>query len=130
MCEKKNANEMNLHQKFSILLYVNQAKQNKKGLVPIWARLTIDSLRAPFSTGKYITADSWESGNQRVRPQCPEAKAINSHLQLMATELHRHVCHDSITNERCANGDCHGTVGSYRHPDNADLWKDYTEEAW
>jgi len=81
---------MNLHQKFSILFYPNLSKQNKKGLVPIWVRLTIDSLRAPFSTGKYITAAMWESDNQRVKSEHPEAKTINGHLQLVAIELQRH----------------------------------------
>lgn len=81
---------MNLSQKFSVNFWLNKRKVNGQGLVPIWARITIDGQRAEVSTMKQVAPKHWDSTNSCVVNECPDAKAINKHLILVDTEITKH----------------------------------------
>jgi len=81
---------MNVNQTFSILFWLNKAKRNKNGDIAIWARITIDGLRAECSTGNRILPKHWDCDTGQANSSCPDAKIINDHLLLVRTEINRH----------------------------------------
>ena len=81
---------MNLSQKFSVNFWLNKRKVNSHGLVPIWARITIDGRRTEVSALKQVTPSHWDTVNNCVSNICPDAKAINKHLVLVEAEITKH----------------------------------------
>lgn len=81
---------MNLNQTFSILFWLNKAKTNKQGLIPIWIRITLDGKRAECSTQKQVHPKFWDQENNKVFDRYCEAKAINDYLILVKADLIRH----------------------------------------
>ena len=81
---------MNLNQTFSILFWLNKAKMNKQGLIPIWIRLTVNGKRAECSTQKQIHPKFWDADYNKVSEKFSEAKSINDYLTLVKADLLRH----------------------------------------
>jgi integrase len=81
---------MNLNQTFSILFWLNKAKANSKGLVPIWARITIDGKRAECSVKKQIQLTLWDADRNRAKGNSDEARSINNYLVMVQAELTKH----------------------------------------
>jgi integrase len=81
---------MNLNQTFSILFWLNKSKANSKGLVPIWARITIDGKRAECSVKKQILLTLWDAEKNRAKGNSDEARAINNYLVMVQAELTKH----------------------------------------
>jgi integrase len=81
---------MNLNQTFSILFWLNRSKANSKGLVPIWARITIDGKRAECSVKKQILSTLWDAEKNRAKGNSDEARAINNYLVMVQAELTKH----------------------------------------
>ncbi|MFN8335450.1 MAG: tyrosine-type recombinase/integrase [Cyclobacteriaceae bacterium] len=81
---------MNLNQKFSILFWLKKSKMNKQGLVPIWARITVDGHRAEFSTQKQVLPEHWDPEESIVKKECKDAKTLNEFLTLSKVEITRH----------------------------------------
>lgn len=63
---------------------------NKQGLVPIWARITVDGKRAEFSTQKQIFPKFWDAENSKVLEKYSEAGQINDYLTLVKAEVIKH----------------------------------------
>lgn len=63
---------------------------NKQGLVPIWARITVDGQRAEFSTQKQIFPKFWDAENNKVNNKYSEAGQINDYLTLVKAEVIKH----------------------------------------
>lgn len=81
---------MNLNQTFSILFWLNKAKMNKQGLIPIWIRITVDGKRAECSTQKQIHPKFWDMENNKVCEKFSEARSINDYLTLVKADILRH----------------------------------------
>ncbi|NOS92650.1 MAG: site-specific integrase [Cyclobacteriaceae bacterium] len=81
---------MNLNQKFKVNFWLNKRKINSEGLVPIWARITIDGRRAEVSTMKRILQEQWDEENNCVIKSCSNFKDINKHLVLVEAEITKH----------------------------------------
>lgn len=81
---------MNFNQTFSILFWLNKAKMNKQGLIPIWIRITVDGKRAECSTQKQIHPKFWDAENNKVSEKFSEARSINDYLTLVKADLLRH----------------------------------------
>lgn len=81
---------MNLNQNFSILFWLKKSKMNKLGLVPIWARITLDGRRSEFSTQKQINPKYWDAANGKVLEKCIESKHVNDYLTLLKANLLKH----------------------------------------
>lgn len=60
---------------------------NKLGLVPIWARITVDGERAEFSTKKQVYPEFWDAEKNLALKQFSEAKAINDYLTLVKADI-------------------------------------------
>ncbi|HNP94345.1 MAG TPA: tyrosine-type recombinase/integrase [Cyclobacteriaceae bacterium] len=81
---------MNLNQKFTVRFWLNKRKVNQQGLVPIWARITIDGKVAECSTTRKILPAQWDSVNNCVAAGLPDSKTINKHLVLVEAEITKH----------------------------------------
>lgn len=81
---------MNLNQKFSILFWLKKSKMNKQGLVPIWARITLDGRRSEFSTQKQIYPKFWDTANNKVLDKFNGSRYVNDYLILLRADLLKH----------------------------------------
>lgn len=81
---------MNLNQKFSVRFWLNKRKVNQQGLVPIWARITINGKIAECSTMKQVALSHWDAENSCVTKECRGAKEINKHLVMVEAEITKH----------------------------------------
>lgn len=81
---------MNLNQTFSILFWLNKAKMNKQGLIPIWIRITVDGKRAECSTQKQIHPKFWDAENNKVIDKFSESRSINDYLTLVKADILKH----------------------------------------
>ena len=81
---------MNFNQTFSILFWLNKAKMNKQGLIPIWIRITVDGRRAECSTQKQIHLKFWDAESNKVLDKFSEARSINDYLTLVKADILRH----------------------------------------
>jgi site-specific recombinase XerD len=73
--------------KISILFFLKRAKVNSKGLVPIFQRITINGKRIELSSGKYIDPFKWSTEGAKMKGASAEARAINSHLDLLKSKV-------------------------------------------
>lgn len=88
--DTKTIFKMNLNQTFAVLFWLNKAKVNSKGLVPIWIRITVDGKRAECSTQKQINPDYWNNEKNRVGSNEPNHQAINDFLLMIQAEITKH----------------------------------------
>lgn len=73
----------------SILFYLQKGKENKKGEVPIYLRITINSKRAELSTNESINISQWDSGQQRAKGRSESARTLNNHLDSLENKVKR-----------------------------------------
>ncbi len=55
----------------SVIFWINRAKANKTGQMPIYARLTVSGKRAEIDTGRYTESERWnvKEGNMKAQPR-------------------------------------------------------------
>ena len=75
--------------KLNILFILNKNKANAKGLCALMCRLTYAKVRKTFATGQFINPINWNSKQQFVKPDEPDADYINSQLSLIKTKINR-----------------------------------------
>ncbi len=81
---------MKFNQTFSILFRLNYSKKNRKGLVPIWARITIDGQRSEFSLQRQIQPEQWDLESGKAFPDTEEGQALNTYLTFVYAEITKH----------------------------------------
>jgi site-specific recombinase XerD len=82
---------MTTRTKMSILIWLNRCKAGKKtGLIPIYARITIDNDSDEISVGAKISADDWDSRLKLAKLKSPGAEAINNRITQLVVDLKRH----------------------------------------
>lgn len=70
-----------------MFFYLDKNKSNKRNLSPIQCRLTFNKNRKQFSTGIFINPSLWNSKQQLVKPDEPDAELLNTQLSLIKTKL-------------------------------------------
>jgi hypothetical protein len=60
--------------KISLLFYLKKPKNYQKGPVPIYLRITVESKRAEFTTGRECESSRWKAVAGRV------VKSVNAYL--------------------------------------------------
>ena len=75
------------NQSYTILFYINKSKTNKKGVAPIYCRITFNNSRAQFSTKLYIVPEHWDKDIQSIISNHPQAHYINNSLILITQKL-------------------------------------------
>ena len=71
----------------SILFYLNKAKTNKKGVCPIYCRITYLGKRKEFATGEFIDPKQWISKKQKAAPTGLKNEQINLQLEIITANL-------------------------------------------
>jgi hypothetical protein len=84
----------------SILFYLKRAKADKKGLIPIYLRITVNGERSELSANRKIELIKWDSIAQRAKGRSEEAKALNSHLDQLETKIKQ--CYNSLNDQEAA----------------------------
>ncbi|MBZ9650846.1 site-specific integrase [Psychroflexus montanilacus] len=64
-------------------------KINKRGLAPIYLRITVDSKRKEFSISRRIQPEFWHSKMQKVMGNNQTAKEINTHINNIRHKLNK-----------------------------------------
>lgn len=72
----------------SVLFFIKRNKIDKKGLVPIYMRITYRGKRAEISSMRKIQASKWSSDGNQVRGSSAEAKMINRNLDIMKNKTY------------------------------------------
>ncbi len=72
--------------KVNVLFYLKKSKGNKRGLAPIWCRITVNKNRAEFSTGQTLPLDRFDQDRQRAKGESGLIDAINSNLSWIQTQ--------------------------------------------
>jgi site-specific recombinase XerD len=71
----------------TILFWLNKAKANRKGEIPIYLRISYDNKRKNLSTGFSITPERWEASKGQVKGTKDESKQINSYIAQTRAKL-------------------------------------------
>ena len=74
---------------FHIHFHVLEKKKNKRGVAPIYLRLTVDRKRKEFSISRRIQPESWNVKLQKVMGNNPNEKEINNHINNLRHKLNK-----------------------------------------
>ncbi len=67
----------------STLFYLKNAKTNKKGLTPIYLRITVNGRRFEIATNRFVEKSKWSVATKKMKGNSEEARSINEYLQLL-----------------------------------------------
>ena len=70
----------NKKQTFAILFYIVKSKKNKDEEAPIYARITVNGVRAEMSINRVIDINRWDSSAGKVKGNKEDARTINDHF--------------------------------------------------
>lgn len=73
--------------KVSILFYAKKAKTAANGLVPIYARITINGKRIELSTNRFVEISKWSTEAGKMKGTSEDARSINNHLDLLKSQI-------------------------------------------
>ncbi|WP_268225144.1 site-specific integrase [Sinomicrobium oceani] len=65
---------------FSIHFWLKKTAKRKNGQIPVYARITVDGIRADLSTKRTTKSEYWVTSAGRVNPRISGAKSINQYL--------------------------------------------------
>ena len=68
-------------------VYPKACKANKQGLIPIYIRITLNSIRWEYSTKHFIDLKNWDAKNSKIRGNGKEASTINGQVELVKTKV-------------------------------------------
>jgi hypothetical protein len=74
-------------QTFSILIWANKAKADHTGLLPLYARVTVDGKRAEVSLKRKVYPTKWNAGTGQLKGSTEEARLVNNYLSQVKAEL-------------------------------------------
>ena len=65
---------------YSVLFFIRKEKENSKGKVPVYMRITINGKRAEISTKQWIEESRWNQAGQ-VKGNKTDAETINNTIE-------------------------------------------------
>ena len=74
--------------KIAILFYTKSSRALKKGLLPIYLRITIDGVRIEISTSKYVENSKWSVAAGKIKGNSEEARTINGYLDVLRNKVY------------------------------------------
>lgn len=74
---------------FHTHFHVLAKKKNKRGLAPIYLRLTVDRKRKEYSISRRIKPEFWNIKLQKVMGNNPNEKEINTHINNIRHKLNK-----------------------------------------
>lgn len=79
---------MGNYNSFGILFYLRKEKKNKKGLAPIFVRITYNGKRAESSINRKVDPTRWDKNAGYVSGTKEDARSINSHIDSLRNRIH------------------------------------------
>lgn len=76
-----------MNAKVSVLFYAKKSKAISLAKVPIYLRITVNSKRAEFSTGKTVVIEKWCSTQSRQKGNSEEARTLNKYLDVLYSKI-------------------------------------------
>ncbi|MDQ3048869.1 MAG: Arm DNA-binding domain-containing protein, partial [Bacteroidota bacterium] len=73
---------------FNLLFYLKKSKHYTAGPITIYARITINSQRAEFSTGRECNPERWNSSAGYSMGTKEDSKALNSYLDTIQAKIY------------------------------------------
>ena len=74
---------------FHTHFHLLEKKKNKRGLAPIYLRLTVDRKRKEYSISRRIQPEFWNVKLQKVMGNNPNEKEINTHINNLRHKLNK-----------------------------------------
>ena len=71
----------------SVYFLVKKSRQDKEGLSPIVAFISVNAERASYYTGKKIKYSDWDSEKQIVKGKGEDTKLINEYLYQLCHKI-------------------------------------------
>jgi len=71
----------------SILFYPKKSQEDKKGLVPVYMRITVNGVRTELSTNRKLELLKWDNDSQRAKGRSEESRTFNNHLDNLETKV-------------------------------------------
>jgi hypothetical protein len=79
-----------LNNKIVTHFYLKEAKTNRKGLAPIYLRITVNGERADISINKKINPENWDKNNERAHGRTESARTINAYLDTLNGKVRKY----------------------------------------
>ena len=73
----------------SILFFLKKGQVDKKGLIPIYLRITVNGDRAEISTNRKIELSKWDSVVQQAKGRSESARILNDHLDSQQNHIRK-----------------------------------------
>lgn len=70
-----------------ILFCLNKSKTNRRGLSPLYVRISRNSIRTNFATPYSIPQESWDKKGQKIRSKYESLDEVNSFFDLTMAKL-------------------------------------------
>ena len=70
-----------------VLFWLYKSRPNKKGEVPIYARITINSLREQFSINLFVNPRNWNKDKQRLKGRNELSSSVNQLIDKVEADL-------------------------------------------
>lgn len=77
-------------QTYSVLFFLKRSKKLRNGLVPVYARITVNGERTQFSCQIEVEESQWDSSNGCVKGNTKAAKNINEQLEIIRMNIRQH----------------------------------------
>jgi site-specific recombinase XerD len=72
---------------FSVLFWTNKAKADNKGLVPLYARITVEGKRAEISLKKKLCLQKWDAAGGFMKGSGNDVRIINKYINEIGNDL-------------------------------------------
>lgn len=73
----------------SILFFLKKAQVDKKGLTPIYLRITVNGQRVEISTNRKIEVSKWDAAIQRAKGRSETARILNEDLDSQQNRIRK-----------------------------------------
>lgn len=73
----------------SILFYLRKSRENKKGEMPVYMRITVEGRRIDFTINRFIHPDKWSTEAANMKGNSEEARTFNTYLSTLAALTHQ-----------------------------------------
>ena len=77
-----------MNKSFVLLFFIKVLKKNPNGTVPIYLRITLDSIRAEIATKRHVLPEKWNHAAQKVIGNSEGARAVNTYLKSLEQQVY------------------------------------------
>lgn len=90
---------MNNENTFGVHYVLRNGKKDRRGLSPVYARITVNGTRCELALKHYLSIKDWDTGKGMAKPKSPELKQFNVYLEEVRGKLAR--CYRELQMQDC-----------------------------